>query len=124
MIKGSEIKKYIKANVPVNVYPAFTTDVKNTSVVYTISTPQGGHVTSDNVELRVIGKDYDEVEDIKQQLIDLFSTEKNGKAVVLDRVAFTGTLSGGGFIYHDDLEMWDITSIFILKTKERNTHGR
>ncbi|WP_038025385.1 hypothetical protein [Tetragenococcus muriaticus] len=80
MIKGSEIRKYIEENVPINVYPAFTTDVKNTSVVYTISTPQGGHVTSDNVELRVIGKDYDEVEDIKQQLIDLFSTEKNWKS--------------------------------------------
>lgn len=124
MIKGSEIKQYIEDSVPVNVYPAFTTDIENTSVVYSISTPQGGHVTSDNVELRVIGKDYDEVEGIKQQLIDLFSTEKTGMAVVLDRVAFTGTLSGGGFIYHDDLEIWDITSIFILKTKERNTYGR
>lgn len=124
MIKGSEIKQYIEDSVPVNVYPAFTTDIENTSVVYSISTPKGGHVTSDNVELRVIGKDYDEVEGIKQQLIDLFSTEKTGIAVVLDRVAFTGTLSGGGFIYHDDLEIWDITSIFILKTKERNTHGR
>lgn len=124
MIKGSEIKQYIEDSVPVNVYPAFTTDIENTSVVYSISTPRGGHVTSDNVELRVIGKDYDEVEGIKQQLIDLFSTEKTGIAVVLDRVAFTGTLSGGGFIYHNDLEMWDITSIFILKTKERNTHGR
>lgn len=123
MIKGSEITKYIEENVPVTVYPAFTTDTENTSVVYSISTPMGGHVAQDSVELRIISHDYDEAEATKYQLIDLFSTEKTQQAVVLDRVAFTGALSGGGFMYHDDLKMWELTTIFILHIKERAKHG-
>ncbi len=119
MIKGKHIKQWIESNIPDlkdRVYPGFTTKIDQTSVVYLISTPAGGEVSQDNLELRVISNDYDEAEEVKQQLIQIFNRET---AAILDEIAFTGELSGGGFLYRDDLQMWELTIIFILHTKER-----
>ena len=60
---------------------------------------------------------------VKKKLIDIFSTEKKNTANVLPTVSFTGAVSGGGALYRDDLQMWEVTTFFILKTKEANKDG-
>lgn len=120
MIQGKHVKQWIETNMPEltgRIYPAFTTKIDQTSVVYFISTPQGGPVSQDQLELRIISNDYDEAEAVKKQLIQIFHRET---AAVLPEIAFTGSLSGGGFMYRDDLQMWELTLIFILHTKERD----
>ena len=123
MITGKEINQCITDNYPElmgKVYPLFTTVVDDLSVVYKVTTASGGYVAQDILQLRIFDSDYDVATEWKRKLINLFSTEKENKAVVLPTVSFTGALSGGGDNFRDDLQIWEITAIFVLKTKERD----
>lgn len=122
MITGKEINQCITDNYPElmgKVYPLFTTVVDDLSVVYKVTTASGGYVAQDILQLRIFDSDYDVATEWKRKLINLFSTEKENKAVVLPTISFTGALSGGGENFRDDLQIWEITAIFVLKTKER-----
>lgn len=122
MITGREINQHIADNYPElidKIYPIFTTVVDDLSVVYSITTVSGGYVAQDILQLRIFDSDYDVATEWKRKLINLFSTEKENKAVVLPTISFTGALSGGGEMFRDDLQIWEITAIFVLKTKER-----
>lgn len=122
MITGEEINQCITDNYPElidKIYPIFTTVVNDLSVVYSITTVSGGYVGQDILQLRIFDSDYDVATEWKRKLINLFSTEKENKAIVLPTVSFTGALSGGGDNFRDDLQLWEITAIFVLKTKER-----
>lgn len=123
MITGREINQHIADNYPElidKIYPIFTTVVDDLSVVYSITTVSGGYVAQDILQLRIFDSDYDVATEWKRKLINLFSTEKENKAVVLPTISFTGALSGGGEMFRDDLQIWEITAIFVLKTKERD----
>lgn len=123
MITGEEINQCITDNYPElidKIYPIFTTVVNDLSVVYSITTVSGGYVGQDILQLRIFDSDYDVATEWKRKLINLFSTEKENKAIVLPTVSFTGALSGGGDNFRDDLQIWEITAIFVLKTKERD----
>lgn len=123
MITGREINQHIADNYPElidKIYPIFTTVVDDLSVVYKVTTASGGYVAQDILQLRIFDSDYDVATEWKRKLINLFSTEKENKAVVLPTVSFTGALSGGGEDFRDDLQIWEITAIFVLKTKERD----
>ncbi|MCJ0572339.1 hypothetical protein U1299_05545 [Enterococcus cecorum] len=123
MITGREINQCITDNYPGligKVYPLFTTVIDDLSVVYSITTVSGGYVAQDILQLRIFDSDYDVATEWKRKLINLFSTEKENKAVVLPTISFTGALSGGGEMFRDDLQIWEITAIFVLKTKERD----
>lgn len=122
MITGKEINQHIVKSYPEllnKIYPLFTTVVDDLSVVYTVTTSSGGYVAQDILQLRIFDSDYDVATEWKRKLINLFSTEKENQAVVLPTVSFTGALSGGGELFRDDLQLWEITAIFVLKTKER-----
>lgn len=122
MLYEYQVKSWIEQHYPEltdKIYPAFTTVVDDLSVVYFINTSSGGIVGQDTLELRVIHSDYDEAEVVKKKLIDIFSTEKRNVANVMQDVAFTGAVSGGGALFRDDLQMWEIATFFILNTKER-----
>ena len=122
MLQGYQVKSWIEENYPEltdKVYPGFTTKVDDLSVVYFINTSVGGYVGQDMLELRVIDKDYDTAEGYKRKLMECFSTEKKNQAIVLPDISFTGGVSGGGFSFRDDIKMWELTTFYILKTKER-----
>lgn len=123
MLQGYQVKEWVEQNYPElkdKVYPAFSTNVDDISIVYFISSSYGGYVGQDTLEIRCIHKDYDTAESYKKKIIDIFSTEKENKAAVLSDIAFTGALSGGGAMFNDAYQTWELTAFFILKTKERN----
>lgn len=123
MLMGYQVKQHIEQNYPElidKIYPGFTTEIDDISIVYNITNSAGGLVGQDRLEIRIIDADYDVAEEYKQKIINLFSTEKKNQAIVLSTISFTGSLAGGGFLFRDDLQMWELTAIFILNTKERN----
>ena len=123
MLQGYQVKQLIAQRYPEltgKIYPSFSTTVEDISIIYFISTASGGYVGQDTLEIRCIHPDYDTAESCKKKMVDIFSTEKENKAVVLPDIAFTGAVSGGGAMYNDAYQTWELTTFFVLKTKERN----
>lgn len=123
MLQGYQVKQLIEKQYPEltdKIYPSFGTTVEDISIIYFISTSTGGYVGQDILEIRCIHPDYDTAESYKKKMIDIFSTEKENKAVVLPDIAFTGAVSGGGAMFNDAYQTWESTTFFVLKTKERN----
>lgn len=122
MLQGYQIRQRIEQAYPDlkdKVFPVFTTIVDDISIVYFANTSAGGYVGQDTLEIRCIHPDYDIAESYKKKMIDIFSTEKENKAVILPDIAFTGGVSGGGAMFNDAYQTWELTAFFILKTKER-----
>ena len=123
MLQGYQVKQLIEQKYPEltdKIYPSFSTTVEDISIIYFISTAAGGYVGQDTLEIRCIHPDYDTAESYKKKMIEIFSTEKENKAVVLPDIAFTGAVSGGGAMFNDTYQTWELTTFFVLKTKERN----
>ena len=123
MLQGYQVKQLIERQYPEltdKIYPSFSTTVEDISIIYFISTAAGGYVGQDTLEIRCIHPDYDTAESYKKKMVDIFSTEKENKAVVLPDIAFTGAVSGGGAMFNDAYQTWELTTFFVLKTKERN----
>ena len=123
MLQGYQVKQLIEQQYPEltdKIYPSFSTTVEDISIIYFISTAAGGYVGQDTLEIRCIHPDYDTAESYKKKIVDIFSTEKENKAVVLPDIAFTGAVSGGGVMFNDAYQTWELTTFFVLKTKERN----
>ena len=123
MLQGYQVKQLIEQRYPEltdKIYPSFSTTVEDISIIYFISTATDGYVGQDTLEIRCILPDYDTAESYKKKMIDIFSTEKENKAVVLPDIAFTGAVSGGGAMFNDTYQTWELTTFFVLKTKERN----
>ena len=123
MLQGYQVKQLIEQKYPEltdKIYPSFSTTVEDISIIYFISTATGGYVGQDTLEIRCIHPDYDTAERYKKKMVDIFSTENEIKAVVLPDIAFTGAVSGGGAMFNDTYQTWELTTFFVLKTKERN----
>lgn len=94
------IKKYIEMHIPDlkgKIYPVFTVDLKNISVVYTVTPLSGGHLKESQLELKVIHSDYDVCVECETKLLDLLDMEEDEPFVNTGAIRFHSELSGEAF---------------------------
>lgn len=122
-MRGKYVKQAIERQIPelVNrVFPGFTLDLKKPSVTYSITPVTGEYVPTVRLETRLIWSDFDDAEELAEKVSKVFNTPENEHTVSLDNsFAFRGKLVGGGVLFNGEFQMWEFTSIFILKTKEK-----
>lgn len=111
-----DIKNYIEAGVEElngKLYPVLTTDLEM-SVVYNFSPISGGHLKQSQLELIVIGKDYDACKEIEHKLLELLDMEEDVPFQRRGNTRFHSSVSGGGVLFNDGCQMWEDTLYFIL----------
>lgn len=111
------IKNYIETEIPElcdRFSPLFVTDLDGIHVAYTSTPISGGHVRQNQLELKIIGRDYDETEQMKQRLITLLDTEEDEPFLVHHGIRFRCELSGGGCVYQDGPGCYENTIIFLV----------
>lgn len=122
-MKGKYVKQAIERKIPelVNrVFPGFTSDLKKPSVTYAITPTSGEYVPTVRLETRLIWSDYDDAEELAERVSKVFNTPENAPTVALDSsFAFRGKVVGGGILFNEEFKMWEFTSMFILKIKEK-----
>ena len=117
------IKNYIEEKIPElseKLYPVFTTDLDNVSVVYTFTPISGGHVKQSQLELKIIHGDYDVCKEYEEKIKDLLDMEEDQPFVVYGDVRFHSSLAGGGTIFNDGCQMFEDTMYFIIDWRIRN----
>lgn len=119
----TEIKQYIESNIPDlagKVYPVFTTDINTLSVKYTITPVTGGHLPQSQIELVIIGPDYDECQKIEARLCSLLDMEPDKPPVWAADILFHSELAGGGILFNDACQMFEDTLYFIIDWRKCN----
>lgn len=105
------ILKEVVGQIPVT--PVFGTDIP--CITYT-DTPQGGTVVKqDQVEIKIIHPDYDEALELRESILKKMNIEQNKPSLVYEDVTLRPELSGGGSIFSDGPQVWELSIIFIIK---------
>ncbi|MEW8955763.1 hypothetical protein [Clostridium sp.] len=118
-----DIKNYIESNVTElkdRLFPIFTTDIEKPSIVYTFSPISGGHIKQSQLELKIIWSDYDQVKEIETTINKIMDMEEDKPFITYGSTYFKSSLSGGGLLFMDDLQMYENTLIFIITWRCNN----
>lgn len=119
----TDIKKYIEEQIPSlkgHIYPVFTTDLSETSLAYFFSPVSGGHLKESELELRIIGKDYDSCMEIKKNLDAILDMEEDEPFRVSGKTRFHSGASGGGILFNDAVQMYENTVFYLIKWRKVN----
>lgn len=117
-----DLKEYLEESYPVmkgRFFPVFTTDIKNPSIVYSVTAITGGHLKQSQLELKVIWKDYDECRQIVEDISEILDMEEDEKFISYGKTVFHSELAGGGCIFNDAVQMFEDTQIFIVKWRSK-----
>ncbi len=114
----TDIEQYIEERIPElkeRLFPVLTTDISKLSVVYLFTDISSDHVKESQLTLNVIWSDYDECMEIHRKLKEIFAMESDTPFVKYQDTYFHSELSsGGGALFNDDLQMWEISKYYIL----------
>ena len=117
------IKNYIEEMIPElagKLYPVFTTDLDDISVVYTATHLSGGHLKQSQIELKIIHAEYDVCKEYEEKIKALLDMEEDQPFVVYGSVRFYSSLAGGGTIFNDGCQMFEDTLYFMIDWRKRN----
>lgn len=95
-----------------SVQPIFTTAIPG--VTYTDTPISGGVVKEDQVEIKVIHQDIDEALKIRKAILEKFDIEQIKPSLVSGGISLRSQLSGGGSIYSDGPQAWELSIILII----------
>jgi len=107
-------KEYIESSLKISLYPSFGIG-KLPIFTYTHTPITSGHIKQSQYEIKVIDKDLDNTFAYRDKLIQLLSFKENASAMRYKNLYFTSTLSGGGQIFNDSIQVWELSLIFIVK---------
>lgn len=95
------------------ISPIFTTEVPG--VTYTDTPISTGIVSEDQVEIKIIHNDIDEGLKLKETILDKFNTKYQDEPLLANDIQIISSLAGGGSIFNDSIQTWELSLIFIMK---------
>lgn len=95
------------------ISPIFTTEVPG--VTYTDTPISTGIVSEDQVEIKIIHDDIDEGLRLKKAISDKFNTKYQDEPLLANDIQIISSLAGGGSIFNDSIQTWELSLIFIMK---------
>lgn len=100
------------------VEPIFTTNLPG--ITYTSTPISDGAVKENQIEVKVIHKYYDDALAIEKEIVKKLNTNVNEPSLLIDNIVLHGQLSGGGSIFNDSIQTWELSMIFIIKWRRLN----
>lgn len=100
------------------ISPIFTTEVPG--VTYTDTPISTGLISEDQVEIKIIHDDIDEGLRLKKAISDKFNTKYQDEPLLANDIQIISSLAGGGSIFNDSIQTWELSLIFIMKWRNIN----
>ena len=100
------------------ISPIFTTEVPG--VTYTDTPISTGLISEDQVEIKIIHDDIDEGLRLKKAISDKFNTKYQDEPLLVNDIQIISNLAGGGSIFNDSIQVWELSLIFIMKWRNIN----
>lgn len=115
------IKNILSSATNLKVTPIFGTG-KPPFVTYTVTPIDGGVVKTSQVEVKIIDSNYDNCLSIREKILKVLDLKENEPSLVDSNVVLRSGLAGGGSLFNDSIQMWELSLIFIITW--RYTNGR
>lgn len=112
------IRNILKEITGLKVTPVFGTG-KPPFITYTVTPQHGGAVKESQVEVKIIDSDYDNILGIRENILKVLDFEENKPSLVNGNVVLRSSLSGGGSIFNDSIQMWEESCIFIVDWRNK-----
>ncbi len=89
-------------------------------LTYTITDVSGGNIKESQVEIKVISDDYAQCVDLRDFISKKIDMNDQSKTIVVDDVILRSELAGGGQIFNDSIQTWELSRIFIMKWRKKD----
>lgn len=83
-------------------------------LTYTISPIDGGVVKQSQCEVKIIDTDFDNALEIREKILRKLDMEAKDPSLVDHDIVFRSGLAGGGSLFNDSIQMWEVSCIFII----------
>lgn len=113
------IKKYFEAILDIKLEPSYGTG-KFPIFTYTHSPITAGVINQSQYEIKVISDDLDSAIVHRDCIIQAFNLTIQDKTITYDNYVFRPSLSGGGQLFNDSIQVWELSLIFIIKWRKKN----
>lgn len=100
------------------VKPLFITFIPG--VVYDVKPITEGPIKQSQVEIKIIHEDFDKGLEIRQKIIENLNFDIKKPSQCIDDIVFRGELSGGGTLFQEEVQAWEISIIFIIRWRWKN----
>lgn len=100
------------------VKPLFVTFVPG--VVYDVKPITAGTINQSQAEIKIIHEDFDKALEIRQKIIDEFNFDIKRPSEQIENIIFRSELSGGGNLYQEEVQAWEISTIFVVIWRWKN----
>ena len=107
------IKNILEEITKLEVTPVFGIG-KAPYLTYTVTPIDGGVVKQSQVEVKIIDGDYDNALVIRENILEKLDMEDKEPSLVNSNVILRSGLAGGGSIFNDSIQMWEVSCIFII----------
>ncbi len=98
---------------PIKVTPVFGVG-KGPFVTYTVTAIDGGPVKQSQCEIKMIDSDFDNALLIREKVLKKLDMEAKDPSLVNSNIVLRSELAGGGPLFNDSIQMWEISCIFII----------
>ncbi|WP_252233363.1 hypothetical protein, partial [Clostridium sp. DSM 1985] len=82
-------------------------------ITYTITPINGGVVKQSQCEVKIIDSDFDNALEIREKILKKLDMEDKEPSLVDHDIILRSGLAGGGSLYNDSIQMWEVSCIFI-----------
>lgn len=94
------------------IEPIFTTSIPG--VTYTYTPIDEGAINHSQIEIKVIHKDIDEGLEILNRINNALNINAQQKSIITGGIELRPVLSGGGELFSEGPQAWELSSIFII----------
>ncbi|MHC1723980.1 MAG: hypothetical protein AB9836_12345 [Aminipila sp.] len=95
------------------VFPVMGT-CKPPLVTYTITPVAGGTVKESQIEVKAIAGDIDKAIEIREAISSKLDMTADLPSIEEGNIVFRSGLAGGGMLFNDSIQTWELNSIFII----------
>lgn len=120
-----DIKNYIECMIPEfasRLYPVMVVNPdEGINIAYTFTDISSGHLSQSQLTLNVISDDYDSGMDAQNKIAKLLAMEEDAPFISYGDTRFRSVLSsGGGRIFNEDLQKWELKKYYLIDWRTIN----
>ena len=107
------IKNILEEITKLEVTPVFGTG-KPPFITYAVTPIDGGVIKQSQCEVKIIDDNFDNALEIKEKILKKLDMENKDPSLVNHSIVLRSGLAGGGSLFNDSIQMWEISTILII----------